>query len=260
MPRSCQDAVDRLWEYVRGELHEGDTETVERRLDHCLRCCGEVVFVCEVVRRAYAALPAGGGAPVAERLYRAEDLARVPQAAVDWALGVGDPVGASDLAPGETVLDVGCGGGIDSILAGHRVGPEGSVIGLDLLPEMCERAAKAAAAAGTGEWSRFEVGAMEEVPLPDGSVDVVVTNGVLNLSPRRSRALLELARVLRPGGRLWAADLTVEADLPSDLRLDRGPQPLRPGDAFRVNPNDRHAIVNDGTEPLRLVCMDCLLE
>lgn len=376
----------------------------------------------EIVRRAYAALPTGAGAAVAARFYDASQLSLVPPDAVSWALGVGDPVGLSDITTGETVLDVGCGGGIDSVLAGLRVGNGGQVIGLDLLPEMCDRARTATEAAGTAAWSRFSTGAMEDLPLDDDSVDVVLTNGVLNLSPRRSRALLEFVRVLRPGGRLWACDLTVERDLPPEvlgseaawagciagavsprrlrekleqvgfadvavepshefglddialyplftaealdalrrelpndqqhrvatahvvharlpedashataygdrerqqvtpsgvqriddvptvpveapgvtvrklggiadadlkvldvapssstphhvhlrahegvviaghghLRLDTGPQPLRPGAVFRVNPRDRHAIVNDGDDPLRVVCMDCL--
>src|SRR6266545_5698453 len=96
----------------------------------------------EVVRQAYSALPSGGGRAVVERLYGPEQVSQVPSGAIDWALGVGNPVSAADLAPGEVVLDVGSGGGIDTILAARAVGPAGRAIGIDLLEEMRERARK----------------------------------------------------------------------------------------------------------------------
>jgi SAM-dependent methyltransferase len=169
------------------------------------------------VRRAYGALPAGAGPAMAERFYSDGDLAAVPGQAVEWSLGVHNPVRHAALAPGEEVLDIGCGGGIDTVLAARAVGPNGRVVGLDLLPEMCERARAAAEAAGVGGWCELEVGQMEAIPLEDASVDVVVSNGVINLSPRKSRALAEIARVLRPGGRLCVSDLTVEEDLPPEI-------------------------------------------
>jgi arsenite methyltransferase len=171
----------------------------------------------EVVRSAYRRLPSGAGRAMAERLYPSEELAAVPETAVDWALGVGDPVAPAGLAAGEVVLDLGCGGGIDSIRAAQRVGPTGRVIGLDLLPEMCDRARRAAELAGVGERCEFLDGEMEALPLPDESVDVVISNGALNLSPRKSRALAEVARVLKPGGRLCLVDLAVEEDLPPEV-------------------------------------------
>ena len=171
----------------------------------------------EVVRSSYQRLPAGAGRAVAERFYPAEELAAAPAVAVDWALGVGDPVPPAALAAGEVVLDLGCGGGLDSVRAAQRVGPEGRVIGLDLLPEMCERARRAADLAGVGERCEFLDGEMEALPLPDASVDVVISNGALNLSPRKSRALAEAARVLKPGGRLCLVDLAVEEDLPPEV-------------------------------------------
>lgn len=171
----------------------------------------------ELVARAYSEIPTGGGEPVVGRLYSAEEIAGMPRGAIEWALGVGDPVRFAELGPGEVVLDVGSGGGIDSIMAARRVGPEGRVIGLDLLEEMCERARANADAAGVGAWTEFRQGLMEDIPLADASVDVVISNGVINLSPRKTRALAEIFRVLRPGGRLCVADLTVDEDLPPEI-------------------------------------------
>lgn len=174
----------------------------------------------EVVRKAYADIDAGAGRPAAQRLYSEEELDAVPASAVDWALGVGNPVRHAALQPGETVLDVGCGAGIDTILAARAVGPTGRAIGLDLLEEMCERARGHAQEAGVAEWTEFVRGEMEDIPLPDSSVDVVISNGVINLSPRKSRVLAEIRRVLRPGGRLSVADLTVNDELPTELQTN----------------------------------------
>jgi arsenite methyltransferase len=170
--------------------------------------------ITDSVRRAYAAIPTGAGEVAAQLLYSADELGRVPSGAIAWALGVASPVRQAGLRRGETVLDVGSGGGIDTILAAHEVGPGGRAIGLDMLAEMCERAGLHAHQAGVDAWTEFLQGQMEAIPLPDGSVDVVISNGVLNLSARKSRALAEIDRVLRPGGRLCVADLTVNDDLP----------------------------------------------
>lgn len=175
----------------------------------------------DAVRRSYAAISTGGGETVARRLYTQEELSEVPAGAVKWALGVGNPVRYAMLQAGETVLDIGSGGGIDTILAARRVGPEGKAIGLDVLEEMCERGRSHAAEAGVEGWARFLLGEMEDIPLPDESVDVVISNGVLNLSARKSRALAEIFRVLRPEGRICMADLTVEAELPPEVANDQ---------------------------------------
>src|SRR5438093_12191430 len=155
----------------------------------------------EAVREAYAGRPTGAGETVARWLYSDQQLAEVPSGAVVWALGVGNPVRYALLQPGEVVLDVGSGGGIDSILAARRVGPEGKVIGLDLLDEMCERARAHATEAGVEGWTEVRRGEMEDIPLADGSVDVVISNGVMNLWARKRRAIEELFRVLRPAWR-----------------------------------------------------------
>jgi SAM-dependent methyltransferase len=176
----------------------------------------------DIVRAAYGAITTGAGLAMAHRFYSDEELAEVPAAAVDWALGVGNPVRHAGMSEGEVVLDIGSGGGIDTVLAARRVGPTGRVIGLDALPEMCERARAAASAAEVAHWCDFREGEMEAIPLPDDSVDVVISNGVINLSPRKSRAFAEIARVLRPGGRICVSDLVVNDDLPPDV-LSSGP-------------------------------------
>ena len=172
------------------------------------------------VRQAYSAISTGGGEAVAHRFYTDDELAEVPAGAVEWSLSVGNPVRYAFLRQGETVLDVGSGGGIDTILAARRVGQKGRAVGLDILEEMCERGRRHAAEAGVGGWTKFVRGEMEDIPLPDESIDVVISNGVLNLSARKSRALAEMFRLLRPGGRICMADLTVEGELPSEIAND----------------------------------------
>jgi arsenite methyltransferase len=173
------------------------------------------------VRQAYSAISTGGGDAVARRFYTDDELAEVPDGAVGWSLSVGNPVRYAFLLQGETVLDVGSGGGIDTILAARRVGPEGRAIGLDILEEMCERGRRHADEAGVGGWTEFVRGEMEDIPLPDESIDVVISNGVLNLSARKSRALAEMFRLLKPGGRICMADLTVEGELPPEIANDQ---------------------------------------
>jgi arsenite methyltransferase len=166
------------------------------------------------VREAYRRV-VGRVSTIAERLYDPEQLAALPPGAIVQALGVGNPVRAAGLRPGEIVLDLGCGGGIDTLLAARAVAP-GRAIGLDMLPEMLEAAARHAAEAGIAnvEWQQGE---LEAIPLPDASVDVAISNGVVNLSPRKSRVFAEVHRVLRPGGRMVAADLVVDEDLPPEI-------------------------------------------
>jgi arsenite methyltransferase len=169
----------------------------------------------QLVADAYLGLdhPGGPGA----MFYDAEQLERLPEAAKEWLLGVGNPVPHANLQPGERVADLGCGAGVDALLAAGEVGPSGSVIAVDLLDPMVERGRVLAGLAGVDN-VEFVTTEMEDLPLPAGSVDVVVSNGSINLSARKSRVLAEAHRILRPGGRLAVSDLTLqEAELPAEV-------------------------------------------
>lgn len=172
----------------------------------------------ESVAGAYRAV-VGVTTSVAARLYDPEQLTLLPRGAIEQALGVGNPVRAAGLRAGEVVLDLGCGGGIDTILAAFAVAPGGRAIGLDMLPEMLEVAARNAGEAGVTnvQWLR---GDMEAIPLPEASVDVIISNGVVNLSPRKSRVFAEMYRILRPGGRFAVADIVLDDDLPPEIATD----------------------------------------
>jgi ubiquinone/menaquinone biosynthesis C-methylase UbiE len=168
-----------------------------------------------IIRETYGQVRSAGSA-VAEAFYTPEELRTLPREAIDLALGVGHPVRHAALRRGEVVLDLGCGAGIDTLLAARRVGPSGRAIGVDMTPEMAERARRNAAAAGL-ENVEIHEGLMEALPLSDASVDVVISNGVLNLSTRKSRVLAEAFRVLRPGGRIAITDLVLDEALPADV-------------------------------------------
>jgi arsenite methyltransferase len=170
----------------------------------------------DIVREAYGQIDSSTEA-VAYELYSPEELVLVPRPALERALGVGNHLRFAEIAQGDTVLDLGCGAGIDAILAAHRAGRSARVIALDFLPEMLARAEEALAEAGLDNVELLE-GDMEAIPLPDASIDHIISNGVLNLAPRKRRVLAECARVLVPGGGLAVSDLTVgDEELPPEI-------------------------------------------
>ena len=163
----------------------------------------------------------GGTDGTGAALYAATERAELPDPAVLASLGCGNPTAVAELREGETVLDLGSGGGIDVILSARRVGDSGRAYGLDMTDEMLELARRNADEAGVGN-VEFLKGYIEDVPLPDASVDVVISNCVINLSPDKPSVFAEIARVLRPGGRVGVSDIVAADHLTPDQRAERG--------------------------------------
>jgi ubiquinone/menaquinone biosynthesis C-methylase UbiE len=168
-----------------------------------------------IVRQSYGAIvPEGMG--VAASLYDPAEISWLPASVTQYALGLGNPIRHAGLQPGETVLDIGSGAGIDTFIAARMVNPGGHVIGLDMTPEMLERARANQKITGITN-VEFREGKMEKIPLEDSSVEVIISNGVINLSAEKGRAFREMFRVLKPGGRLVFSDSVVNGQLPRSV-------------------------------------------
>jgi SAM-dependent methyltransferase len=200
-------------------------EEVRRRYAESARAVIEGSTGCGCGSGSCCADDSAASAVTSERfgdvLYDAEQRAGLPDAAVLASLGCGNPVAVADLNEGETVLDLGSGGGIDVILSAKRVGPSGTAYGLDMTDEMLSLAQQNAADAGVTN-VHFLKGVIEAVPLPAASVDVVISNCVINLSTDKAAVLTEIARVLKPGGRVGVSDVVADDHLTAADRAERG--------------------------------------
>jgi arsenite methyltransferase len=196
-------------------------EEVRRRYAESARAVTEGTGGCGCGSGSCCADQESDSAKFGEALYDAEQRGELPEAAALASLGCGNPTAVAELREGETVLDLGSGGGIDVILSAKRVGPTGVAYGLDMTDEMLALAQRNARDADVKN-VHFLKGVIEEIPLPAASVDVVISNCVINLSTDKPAVLTEIARVLKPGGRVGVSDVVAEDRLSADERAERG--------------------------------------
>jgi arsenite methyltransferase len=196
-------------------------EEVRRRYAEAARAVTDGTDGCGCGSGSCCGDPEGDAANFGEALYDAEQRGELPRAATLASLGCGNPTAVAELREGETVLDLGSGGGIDVILSAKRVGSAGTAYGLDMTDEMLALAQKNAHDAGVTN-VHFLKGIIEQIPLPAGSVDVVISNCVVNLSVDKPAVLTEIARVLKPGGRIGISDIVAEDHLAPEERAERG--------------------------------------